>query len=319
MDIRLSLGSATSLGLRRMRMDTPPTTLYTMVGEKCLGACTFCAQARDNQADRKFLSRIIWPPYDIQEVISHLGDNDDIHRICIQTLRDSELLVKLPQVVEQLRVNCNKPISVCMNPVNKEYLHTLKQKGVERVGIGLDCATPETFHRIKPGFSWERYQTFIADTMEIFERGSVHLIVGLGDSDEEMVRAFQRYTDLNCTIGLFALTPVRGTKLTKPAPSIHRYRALQLSRYLINSKKTDMESMEFHNGKIITIHTPISIIEQALTSGIPFRTSGCPDCNRPNYNERPGGLMYNFAEPLTKEQHQQSVNELLQYVRFSSV
>jgi biotin synthase-related radical SAM superfamily protein len=319
MDIRLSLGSATSLGLCRMRMDTPPTTLYTMVGDKCLGACTFCAQARDSQADRKFLSRVIWPPYDIQEVISRLGDNDNIHRICIQTLHDAELHAKLPQVVEQLRVKWNKPISVCMNPVNKEYLHTLKQTGVERVGTGLDCATPEIFHRIKPGFSWERYQTFIADTMEIFERGSVHLIVGLGDSDEEIIQAFQRYTNLNCSIGLFAFTPIRGTKLTNPAPSINRYRALQLARYLISSKKVNIETMEFHNEQLIAIHAPISIIEQALASGMPFRTSGCPDCNRPNYNERPGGLMYNFAEPLTKEQHEQSVNELFQYVRFAGV
>ena len=30
-----------------------------------------------------------------------------------------------------------------------------------------------------------------------------------------------------------------------------------------------------------------------------FETSGCPGCNRPYYNERPGGMLYNYPRPLT--------------------
>ena len=81
MEIRLSLGSATCLGLRKMRMDTPPATLYAMLGEKCYGACLFCTQARDNAANRKFLSRIVWPKYNIDDVAVRLQNNEDIHRI----------------------------------------------------------------------------------------------------------------------------------------------------------------------------------------------------------------------------------------------
>jgi len=314
MEIRLSLGSATRLGLRDMRMDSQPTTLYAMLGEHCHGACTFCTQARDNNANRKFLSRIVWPTYDIDDVATRLANDNGIHRICVQTLKDPALLVNLPQVIERLHAGNNKPISVCMNPVDRSWLIDLKKAGVERVGTGLDCATPESFASIKPGFSWKQYQRFISETVDVFGLGSVHLIVGLGDSDEALIQAFQQYTDMRCSIGLFALTPVRGTKLKKPAPSVERYRALQLARYLISNKQARIGDMVFVDGKLRTITASQTAIQQALSQGTPFRTSGCPNCNRPLYNERPGGIMYNFAQPLHKEELAQATAELEQYV-----
>jgi len=31
-------------------------------------------------------------------------------------------------------------------------------------------------------------------------------------------------------------------------------------------------------------------------------TSGCPNCNRPYYNEKPSGPIYNYPRPLKKEE-----------------
>lgn len=314
MEIRLSLGSATRLGLREMRMDAQPTTLYAMLGEQCYGACTFCTQARDNSANRKFLSRVIWPVFDIDEVATRLANDAEIQRICIQTLMDPNLLDTLPQVIQHLHAGNEKPISVCMNPVDRPTLVNLKNAGVERVGTGLDCATPESFARIKPGFSWNQYQQFITDTVDVFGRGSVHLIVGLGDSDEALIQAFQHYTDMHCSIGLFALTPVRGTKLKEQAPDVERYRALQLARHLIATKQARIDDMAFVDGRFQSIACSQTAITQALSAGIPFRTSGCPNCNRPMYNERPGGTMYNYAQALLKDELTQATEELQSYV-----
>jgi biotin synthase-related radical SAM superfamily protein len=314
MEIRLSMGSATQLGLHEMRMDAPPTTLYAMLGDRCFGACTFCTQARDNTANRKLLSRIVWPVYNIDDVASRLVKEPSIKRICVQTLKDPALLDQLPPVIERLHAGNNKPISVCMNPVEYPYLIKLKHIGVERVGTGLDCATPESFSRFKPGFSWQQYQQFITETIDVFGQGSVHLIVGLGDRDEDLIHAFQRYTDMNCAIGLFALTPVRGTRLRYPPPPIERYRALQLARHLISTHQVHTNDMEFANGRLRTLRTSRTVIRQALSTGKPFQTSGCPNCNRPNYNERPGGIMYNFAQPMNERELAQAIAELQRYV-----
>jgi biotin synthase len=43
-------------------------------------------------------------------------------------------------------------------------------------------------------------------------------------------------------------------------------------------------------------------IRNVIRTGRPFVTSGCPGCNRPYYNERPGGPLYNYPrQPLPEE------------------
>jgi biotin synthase len=35
-----------------------------------------------------------------------------------------------------------------------------------------------------------------------------------------------------------------------------------------------------------------------VETGKPFLTSGCPDCNRPFYNEKPSGPIYNYPRNI---------------------
>ncbi|MEM2915121.1 MAG: radical SAM protein, partial [Candidatus Bathyarchaeia archaeon] len=43
-------------------------------------------------------------------------------------------------------------------------------------------------------------------------------------------------------------------------------------------------------------------LRKIIRTGEPFKTSGCPGCNRPYYNERPGGPIYNYPrKPTSKE------------------
>ena len=312
--LRVSLGSAVVLGLRETRMEFRPTTLYAMLGERCAGACRFCAQARDSEADRGFLSRIVWPEFDLSTVVERFESSEGLRRICLQTLRDPDVLPQLVRTVEAFRAVTGVPISVCMNPTDPAWLQRLKAAGVDRVGVGLDCATETTFNEVKPGFHWDAYHRFLDAIVETFGTGSVHLIVGLGDSDEDLVRQMQDAKDRGCTVALFAFTPVRGTKLDLPAPELGRYRAMQVARYLIVSGRARADDMAFENGRLTRIEAAPDAVGHALSTGIPFRTSGCPDCNRPLYNERPGGAMYNFAAPLTDDEKGLARQELSNYL-----
>ncbi len=315
--IRLSLGSAVVLGLRETRMEVAPTTLYAILGEHCLGACQFCAQARDSTADPKFLSRVAWPEFELDDVLERLPNATGLRRICLQTLLDPALPQRLLEVVRRAHAVSNLPISVCMNPTAPGWLPKLREAGVDRVGIGLDCATEGTFAAIKPGFSWERYHTFLDEIVDVFGTGSVHLIVGLGESDKDLVRRIQDAHDRHCTVALFAFTPVRGAKLELPAPDLGRYRAIQLARALIIGGHADIDDMVFVHDRLKAIHADPETVERLLSLGAPFRTSGCPSCNRPNYNERPGGAMYNFAAPLTQAEKTQARHELATYLHIS--
>jgi len=316
--IRLSIGSAVSLGLRAAKMDAPPTTAYALLGETCMGACRFCTQARRSDADRHLLSRVIWPEFEMPAVLESLSADDGVRRVCIQTLLYPDLLPDLLATVEQLKAASDAPLSVCMNPVDKEWLVALKDAGAERVGVGLDCATEALFNAMKPGFSWHRYMQFVDDTIEVFGVGSVHLIAGLGETDAELVGAFQTFHDKGCTIALFAFTPVRGTQLDVAPPPLERYRALQLARYLIVHDQARVEAMAFDGGRLASINVDPAVLDRALESGTSFRTSGCPHCNRPMYNERPGGARYNHPAPLTATEKSAAREALWRYLKISS-
>jgi len=48
------------------------------------------------------------------------------------------------------------------------------------------------------------------------------------------------------------------------------------------------------SGRIIDFGLPRGELVEIASTGEPFMTSGCPGCNRPYYNERPSGPLYNY-------------------------
>ncbi len=313
MNLRLSIGSAIILGLKKGKMAALPTTIYTMLGEHCMGDCRFCAQARNSKADKKMLSRVIWPEFELDNVLDSVDDK--AKRICVQTLNYPKLIDDLVYLTGKIKEKTNIPISACVNPLNKKTLKRLKDAGLNRVGVGLDCASEKVFREMKPGFRWDDYMNFLKDMTDVFGAGSVHLIAGLGETDEEMIKMFQKIVDIKCYPALFAFTPVKGINLDYPQPGIERYRALQLARYLITNRICGIENMKFRRGKLFSIDLSSSILNPILSSGKPFQTSGCPNCNRPFYNERPGGPMYNYPYPLSKDEIKNVKDEMKRYLR----
>jgi lipoyl synthase len=87
------------------------------------------------------------------------------------------------------------------------------------------------------------------------------------------------------------------------------YRRLQVARDLICVRHLRMDRFVFSaTGQLLDYG--VGDLEMTLADGTAFRTSGCPDCNRPYYNERPGGVMYNYPRPLTQEEARQAITEL---------
>ena len=103
---------------------------------------------------------------------------------------------------------------------------------------------------------------------------------------------------------LFAFTPIPGTALEKnSAPKVKAYRRLQLARYMIVSGKIRFGDMSFDvEGKIVGYGLTNELLNKEIEGGLPFQTSGCPDCNRPFYNEKPSGPIYNYPVKLSQKE-----------------
>jgi biotin synthase len=50
-------------------------------------------------------------------------------------------------------------------------------------------------------------------------------------------------------------------------------------------------------GELVDFGAANDLLRATIESGEPFRTSGCPNCNRPYYNEKPSGPIYNYPKP----------------------
>ena len=308
MKIRVSVGTAVVLGLEKARLDAKPTTAYLMLYHegRCLANCAFCPQARSAKPGRAdMLSRIIWPAYRLGDVLGALeeGRARGLKRACVQALLYPRFTHDLLSVVEALASSCDLPISVSCQPLPMDAMRALKRAGAERLSVPVDAATPELFEAVKGRgvngpYRWEGHMRALEKALSIFGPGFVgtHIIIGLGETEREAVRFIQAMYDKGVYVGLFALTPIRGTALQDaPRPSIGAYRRIQMARYLIAEGLTRYERMSFDgSGRIRAFGVSEDVLLDVARSGEPFMTSGCPDCNRPYYNESPRGPLYNF-------------------------
>ena len=314
--IRVSTGSAIVLGLLRGRLDAKPTTIYLLTYRdgKCSANCGFCPQAKTSKGRADMLSRVTWPPFPAEQVLSRIEGavkSGAIKRVCIQALNYPTVFDDILSFVGEIKSRVKVPISVSCQPLNRDKMKTLAEAGVDRISIALDAATEEIFDKIKGRlvggpYVWERQREALRGAVKIFGEGSVttHLIVGLGETEMEIIQMIQWCVDLGVYPGLFAFTPIPGTLLENSSqPSLSHYRKVQIAHYLITSGKTRCENMTFdYNGCLINFGVSEEQLREVVETGGPFVTSGCPGCNRPYYNEKPSGPLYNYPrQPLPEE------------------
>ena len=127
-----------------------PTTAYLMTYKdgKCTANCDFCPQARGSKSSAELLSRVTWPTFPIQEVLSVIGNGfrqRKIKRICIQALNYPEVFDQLEVIVREIKKEATIPVSVSCQPLFKENIERLAKAGVDRLGIPLDAATADDF------------------------------------------------------------------------------------------------------------------------------------------------------------------------------
>ena len=314
--IRVSLGTAIVLGLLEGKLDAKPTTAYLMTYQtgKCTANCGFCPQARSSKSNIELLSRVSWPTFPTRAVLKTLADTakqGKVKRVCIQALNYPEVFAHLTALVKEIKKAYPIPVSVSCQPLNRENIVALADAGVDRLGIALDAATEELFNKVKGkeaggAYTWQNQFRQLSQAIDVFGEGNVstHVIVGLGETEKEAVEVVQKCVDMGVLPALFAFTPVRGTALeAESPPNLEVYRRIQLARYLIVNGKTRLADMQFSlEGKIAGYGLTNEALNAEVDGGLPFQTSGCPDCNRPFYNEKPSGPIYNYPTKPNKQE-----------------
>jgi lipoyl synthase len=326
--IRVSSGTAIVLGLLEGKLDAAPTTAYLMTYKigKCSANCGFCPQARSSQSKAELLSRVSWPAFAVSSVVEQIGNAfrvGKIKRVCIQTLNYPKVFEELSGFIKVLKSQVDVPVSASCQPSNSQDMWDLYQAGANRIGIAVDTATEKLFNKVKGEtagglYKWENEFVMLRTAIGIFGEGNVstHLIVGLGETEKEAISLLQTFVNIGVTPGLFAFTPVRGTAFAgNPQPRLEVYRRVQLARYLIVNAVAKFENMIFsEEGTLMDFGVESANLAQIVQSGEPFLTSGCPECNRPFYNEKPSGPFYNFPRKLNSYETSEIIEQLANYL-----
>jgi len=310
--VRLSTAADIALGFsagrfyRDARLTGINLLLYYPDG--CKANCLYCGQARENPggSECKSLIRVEWPLRPLDEVAKRTSERSPAFRIvCVGQVCHGRAASDTVEVVGRLRsAGVRLPIAVLVTPTvtRKEDLVSMKDAGASMAGVAIDTATPSLFDRLrgkKAGspHRWTRYIEGLREALEVFGpgRAGVHLIVGLGETERDIVSLMLQVRKMGGKTHLFSFYPEYGSKMERRRqPSLHRYRRIQLARYLIDNGLAALEDFLFNGKQEIISITPggKGLCEQTLEKA--FMTSGCPGCNRPFANERPSQVIRNF-------------------------
>jgi lipoyl synthase len=314
--VQMSTAAAITLGLVAGRLFrcgcTRCLNLLLTYPEGCRANCAYCGLARHREAERNYADRnfirVDWPaaPLDlVVEKIAEQGWASPFHRMCISMITHPRSDEDTKAVLRAWTARIPKeviPVSILSNPttMTRRDVADLYALGAETFTVALDACTPEIFDRtrgrgVQSPHSWAKYWEIFHAARDVFGAGQIgmHLIVGLGETDRDVLTLCQQLLDLGGHSHLFCFFPERGTLMDHlPAPPVARWRRLQLARWLIEYDGHRLDACSFDTaGQLVDCGLPRERLEAAIASGVPFRTSGCPGRERPDVSacDRPYG------------------------------
>lgn len=339
--VRISMAAAIELGLKPghiNRCNCGCINLLQNYPEGCYANCTYCGLARERPGvpeDNTFI-RVAWPlfPTDlVAEKIAEKEARNTVGRVCIAQVQDHRAYDDLVDMVGRVHNAAPEaPLSalVSATTLNEERLHVIKEAGADIIGVGLDAASEEVFYETRGKgtrgpHDWEHHWEIVRAARRIYGplKVNCHVIIGLGETDRELVELFYLLKSEQIAGYLFSFNPEPGTEMqdTARAP-IHRLRRIQLVKHLIEREDLPYEALEFdEQDAIMRLDAPEMMIEVAINTGLPFMTDGCPDrngvmaCNRPYGSYRPNEEYRDYpfvpeTEDLVMIQNQMRLEEV---------
>lgn len=221
--LRTSLAAAMTLGFKNGLFYRDAKlfciNLLLTYDSGCAGNCGYCglSMRRPGTYEDKSFIRVEWTAYKLTDIMERISENvDRVKRICLSMITNKRARKDTWEITKTLRQDLDIPISLLSSPtiLDKSDLYRFKENGADMIGIAVDCATPHLFEKIrgktvKGPHKWEKYWKYYEEALEIFgkRKAGVHLIVGLGETEREMIETIQKAYDMGGCTHLFSFFP----------------------------------------------------------------------------------------------------------------
>lgn len=309
--VRISYASALALGFKSGRFtrefEFGGINLLLNYEDGCLSDCGYCGLARSRAGsyeDKSFI-RVEWPLVGTDELVERMAEREGrLTRLCISMVTHGSAYRDTLDITRRIHARVRTPLSVLVAPptLNEERLRAFRDAGVDMIGIGLDAVTEALFRSVrsdvpKGGLSWDQYWEIVNHAREIFGPWKVncHTLVGLGETDADLVELFGRLLDRQIFPYLFCFNPEPDSRMAEhPKSSITRWRRIQLVKFLMEERGLRPDAFLLdQEGGLGGIRAPQELLEGAAEDGRAFMTNGCPGekgeqgCTRPMGSWRP--------------------------------
>ena len=321
--VQMSNAAAITLGIMGGKMHrcgcTRCLNLLLTYPEGCRANCAYCGLARHREADRDYADRnfirVDWPAVPMAEIVDKVardGEQSPFHRMCISMIThprsDADTVAVLKAWTSRIDP-ATIPVSILSNPTTMERgdVQRLRDLGADIFTVALDAATPEIFDRtrgkgVQSPHKWQKYWEILLHARDIFgpQKFGAHIIVGMGETEHEVLELVQQLVDLGGHSHLFCFFPEQGSLMDHlPATPRDQWRRVQLARYLIDYAGVRVDQMSFDAaGRVTGYGLAPAEIDQVIAEGVAFRTSGCPGkfrddvsaCDRPYGDSPPSNI-----------------------------
>ncbi len=332
--VQMSNAAAITLGIMGGRMHRCDCTrclnLLLTYPEGCRANCAYCGLARHREADRDYADRnfirVDWPAVpmtDIVDIVAQDPGNSPFHRMCISMIThprsEDDTFSVLKQWTDKIDPDAI-PISILSNPttMRREDVQKTKDLGADIFTVALDAATPEIFDKtrgkgVQSPHKWSKYWEIMMDARDIFgpQKFGAHIIVGMGETEYEVLNLVQELVDLGGHSHMFCFFPEEGSLMDHlPATPRDQWRRVQLARYLIDYRGVRVDQMSFDDlGRVKSYGISDAELADVIDAGIAFRTSGCPGkfqddisaCDRPYGDSPPSDIASYPFQPSRKD------------------
>ena len=309
--VRISYASAVALRFKSGRFtrdfDFGGINLLLSYDEGCLSDCGYCglARTRPGQYEDKSFIRVEWPLVETDELVRRMARHEDkLTRLCISMVTHGRAYGDTLDITRRIRQGVATPLSLLVAPptLNESRLRNLKAAGADMIGIGLDAVTEELFRSIRTdvpqgGLRWEKYWEIVNHARDIYGPWHVncHTLVGLGETDRDLMDTYARLLDRQIHSYLFCFNPEPDSRMgSHPKSDLTRWRRIQLAKFLLEERGLDRADFGFDDdGVLASISAPRGLVEETIADGYAFMTNGCPGvggepgCTRPMGSWRP--------------------------------
>jgi biotin synthase-related radical SAM superfamily protein len=327
--VQMSTAAAITLGIVQGRMYrcgcTRCLNLLLTYPEGCRANCAYCGLARHREAERDYADRnfirVDWPAVPLAQtidIVARDGAASPFHRMCISMIThprsDQDTVAVLKQWTGRIDPSAI-PVSILSNPttMTRDDVKRLRDMGADIFTVALDAATPALFERtrgkgVQSPHTWGKYWEILRDARDIFgpRKFGAHIIVGMGETEHDVLSLVQQLVDLGGHSHMFCFFPEKGSLMDHlPATPRDQWRRVQLARYLIDYRGVRVEQMTFDgDGRVVGFGIGQRELDDVIDAGVAFRTSGCPGkfaddisaCDRP-YGDSPPSDIASYPFP----------------------